>query len=209
MGNRPLSGLLITISLPGVAPSTSSRYRGSWLTAGSLAIANNVKANANRHFIPNLHFGFSGPIQYKPNRRSLMLPVVILPPGSHLRYRKAGLSPGNPKPGKYCVFSAFHKHFYCSHTLVTLISLCPSPASTSSPPAGHPSAAPCSQTVAWSDGSRPASASSTAACLIRRPPVFTSLCSKLVSNQFSIFFGNTNRRDRFPALYASTRTDED
>jgi len=32
------------------------------------------------------------------------------------------------------------------------------------------------------------------ACLIKHPPVFTSLCCKLVSDQLSILFGSTNRR---------------
>jgi hypothetical protein len=34
------------------------------------------------------------------------------------------------------------------------------------------------------------------------PPVFTSHCCKLVSDHFSIFFGNTNRLQRFPKLQA-------
>src|SRR5271157_2972456 len=70
--------------------------------------------------------------------------------------------PGKSKTGKSCLFSAFHEHLSDAHVLVTLISLCPSPPSTPSPPPAHRSAVPCLRTVAWSDGSQPASASSTA-----------------------------------------------
>jgi hypothetical protein len=33
--------------------------------------------------------------------------------------------------------------------------------------------------------------------LISLPPVFTNRCCKLISDQFSIFFGSTSRRHRF------------
>src|SRR6267143_6870768 len=38
------------------------------------------------------------------------------------------------------------------------------------------------------------------ACLIKRPPVFTSHCRKLISDQSSILFGRTTRRHRLPRL---------
>jgi hypothetical protein len=38
------------------------------------------------------------------------------------------------------------------------------------------------------------------ACLTSLPPVFTSRCYKLVSDQFSIFFGRTKSRARKVAL---------
>ena len=39
-----------------------------------------------------------------------------------------------------------------------------------------------------------------------RPPVLTSLCCKLVRDQFLILCGNASRRHRFPRLLATTRS---
>jgi len=67
-----------------------------------------------------------------------------------------------------------------------------------------PCAEACLRTGATSAGSPPAAASSSEPCFTNRPPVFTSRCCKLVSDQFSIRWGNASRRHRLPRLYAIT-----
>jgi hypothetical protein len=64
------------------------------------------------------------------------------------------------KAEKSCIFRAFHEHFSCRRAGAALISRWLSPPFTRSPPLWHQSAVACCQTVACSDGSRPASARS-------------------------------------------------
>lgn len=62
----------------------------------------------------------------------------------------------------------------------------------------HRSMLPNRHRVRWLS----ASSQSLRACFTNWPPVFTNRCYKLVKNHFSIPFGSTKRRHKFPRLYA-------
>jgi hypothetical protein len=77
--------------------------------------------------------------------------------------------PGKSKTGKSRLFNAFHNRVFGFYALVCPVSLSHRPSASRSAPPGRRSAVPCSRTVAWPDGSRPASASSAARAGSARP----------------------------------------
>ncbi len=153
----------------------------------------------------NFRFGLSGPIQYRPNRRRLIPQAAFFPSGAVFGPGKRGGHPAHKVKNLEIL------HFQC----IPQTPLLPSrpghpdfavpiasvyPVATARAPIRR-TMLPNSRLVRWLSASI---SQYYRACFTSLPPVFTNRCCKLVSDQFSIFFGSTSRRHRFPRLYAST-----
>src|ERR1019366_7996648 len=79
----------------------------------------------------NFRFGLPGLIHHKPNRRPLILQVAFFPTGAVFGPARRGCHPARKVQDREILhFQCISQTLPLPHTLVTLISLCPSPPST-------------------------------------------------------------------------------
>src|SRR5271157_1306333 len=105
------------------------------------------------HLSRNLHFGLPSPIQYKPNRRRLILQAAFFPPAAVFGHARRGCHPAHKVQDlEIASFQCVPQTLLLPRALVTLISLCLSPPSYSVATARAPirrTMLPNSRLVRW------------------------------------------------------------
>jgi hypothetical protein len=143
----------------------------------------------------NFHFGFEKSTIVHPSRLFEYCKAIFFVSTPH------GL-PSTPAQPKIAPFVAY----FCNtspypNPAVDRFHCCPGHQLSIPSVAVAPRSGPASlRTAADSDVLPPAEASGSGHVSPAAPPVFTSRCCKLVSDQFSILCGSASRRHRFPKL---------